>query len=93
MIIVSKTNSMLFKQTNEDREKRITEKVAMILIDLDTNASSKKIDNYCGSTKLKSEYLNKIRNYVSFIYYCRLKFIYEKLIKLLDTNYCIFLFL
>lgn len=66
---VSKTNSLLFKQTKEDREKRITEKVAMILIDVDTSASSSKLlGNDCPNTKLVSKYLNSIRNTVSVIF-------------------------
>lgn len=68
---VAKTNSLLFKQTKEDRDQRITEKVAMILIDSDsTDASPEELKNlnYCSSTKLKSKYLNNIRNVVSVLY-------------------------
>ncbi|CAH1726520.1 unnamed protein product [Aphis gossypii] len=58
-----KTNSLLFKQTQEDRQKRITEKVAMILIDCDTDTLSSKTSlNDCPNIKLRSKYLNKIRN-------------------------------
>lgn len=77
MFIVSKINSMLFKQTKEDREKRIAEKVSMILIDFDTNMSSSEMLIHYGSTKLRSEYLNKIRNDVSFIlYFVYIKYMY-----------------
>lgn len=65
----SKTNSLLFKQTKEDREKRITEKVSIILIDGDTHASSSELlINDCPNTKLVSKYLNAIRNTVSVIF-------------------------
>lgn len=64
---VYKTNSLLFKQTQEDRQKRITEKVAMILIDCDTLSQETSL-NDCPNVKLRSKYLNKIRNAVS--YYC-----------------------
>lgn len=65
----SKTNFLLFKQTKEDREKRITEKVAMILIDVDTSASSSELlVNDCPNTILVSKYLNTIRNTVSVIF-------------------------
>uniref|UniRef100_A0A2S2N7L0 Structure-specific endonuclease subunit SLX4 n=1 Tax=Schizaphis graminum TaxID=13262 RepID=A0A2S2N7L0_SCHGA len=58
-----KTNSLLFKQTQEDRQKRITEKVAMILIDCDTHTLSSETSlNDCPDIKLRSNYLNKIRN-------------------------------
>ncbi|XP_025205811.1 structure-specific endonuclease subunit SLX4-like [Melanaphis sacchari] len=57
-----KTNSLLFKQTQEDRQKRITEKVAMILIDCDTDTSSKIFLNDCSNIQLRSKYLNKIRD-------------------------------
>lgn len=67
MLIVSKTNSLLFKQTKEDREKRITEKVAMILIDSGADDSPELIFNDCSNTKIRSKYLNKIRNFVSII--------------------------
>ncbi|XP_022174461.1 uncharacterized protein LOC111036656 [Myzus persicae] len=56
-----KTNSLLFKQTQEDRQKRITEKVAMILIDCDTLSPETSL-NDCPNIKLRSKYLNKIRN-------------------------------
>ncbi|KAL5233888.1 hypothetical protein ACI65C_001298 [Semiaphis heraclei] len=56
-----KTNSLLFKQTQEDRQKRITEKVAMILIDCDTLLPETSL-NDCPNVKLRSKYLNKIRN-------------------------------
>jgi hypothetical protein len=60
----------LFKQTKEDREKRITEKVAMILIDSDIDTSlSQTLINYSSTSKLGSTYLNKIRNIVSLIFY------------------------
>lgn len=66
---VYKTNSLLFKQTQEDRQKRITEKVAMILIDCDTDTLSSKTSlNDCPNIKLRSKYLNKIRNVVSYYY-------------------------
>lgn len=59
----------MFKQTKEDREKRITEKVAMILIDVDTGvSSSESLINDCPNTKLVSKYLNSIRNIVSVIF-------------------------
>jgi len=61
-----KTNSLLFKQTQEDRQKRITEKVAMILIDYTLSPETSLND--CPNIKLRSKYLNKIRNAVSF--YC-----------------------
>lgn len=67
MFTVYKTNSLLFKQTQEDRQKRITEKVAMILIDCDTLSPETSL-NDCPNIKLRSKYLNKIRNAVS--YYC-----------------------
>ncbi|KAE9529527.1 hypothetical protein AGLY_011623 [Aphis glycines] len=60
---VYKTNSLLFKQTQEDRQKRITEKVAMILIDCENDTLSSKTSlNDCPNIKLRSKYLNKIRN-------------------------------
>lgn len=64
-----KTNSLLFKQTVEDRENKITQKVAMILIEPDNDAPlSKEFDNYYPATKLRSKYLNTIRNVVSIIF-------------------------
>lgn len=65
MFIVFKKNSILFNQTKEDREKRITQKVAMILIDSFTDTSEMLVN--CPNTNLKSKYLNKIRNVVSVI--------------------------
>jgi len=67
MLIVSKTNSLLFKQTKEDREKRITEKVAMILIDSGSDKSSEILVNDCPNITIRSKYLNGIRNFVSII--------------------------
>lgn len=64
-----KTNSLLFKQTKEDREKRITQKVAMILIDSNNDVPlSKELENHYPVTKLRSKYLNNIRNVVSVIF-------------------------
>lgn len=69
MFIVFKTNSILFKQSKEDREKRITEKVAMILVDsyADTNVLLGMLTN-CSSKNIRSKYLNNIRNCVSVIF-------------------------
>lgn len=67
MLIVSKTNSLLFKQTKEDREKRITEKVAMILIDSGSDKSLEILLNDCPKITIRSKYLNEIRNFVSII--------------------------
>lgn len=65
---VYKSNSLLFKQTQEDREKRITEKVAMILIDCDTETlSSDKSLSHCPNIHLRSKFLNKMRNSVSIL--------------------------
>lgn len=66
MFLASRTNSILFKQSKEDREKRITEKVAMILIDSDTDAPTLEVPVDCPCTIIGSKYLNKIRNIVSF---------------------------
>lgn len=58
---------MLFNQTKENREKRITEKVAIILIDSDSAASSELLANNYSNSKIGSAYLNNIRNIVSII--------------------------
>lgn len=58
---------MLFSQTKENREKRITEKVAIILIDSDNAASSELLANNYSNSRIRSGYLNTIRNFVSII--------------------------
>lgn len=75
--LVSKTNSLLFKQTKDDREKRITEKVAMILIDVDAESSSELLVNHCPNTKLVSKYLKTIRNIVSFTFNICINFLFS----------------
>lgn len=67
IVIAFKTNSLLFSQTKENREKRITEKVAIILIDSDNAASPELLANNYSNSKVGSEYLNSIRNFVSII--------------------------
>ncbi|VVC41566.1 BTB/POZ domain,SKP1/BTB/POZ domain,Structure-specific endonuclease subunit Slx4 [Cinara cedri] len=61
---VLKANSILFKQTKEDREKRITEKIAMILVDSfnDVDMSLRTLTN-CPIQNVESKYLNEIRNF------------------------------
>lgn len=69
IFIVTKTNSLLFKQTKEDREKIIAAKVAIIVFDVATDTLlPRMLENHCFKTKIESASLNLIRNTASDIF-------------------------
>lgn len=62
-------NTALFTRTQEERERIITEKVAILLIDDNDQNCPPKVEDIPESSTFKSRYLNKHRDEVSFISY------------------------